>query len=44
MVLNYVEVIPSPQTSQTKIETANIPLRVVTRAQTRNNEKGTEET
>ena len=42
--LTYVEVIPSPQTSETKIESANILLRVVTRVQTRNNEKGTEET
>ena len=34
---------PSPQTFETEREPQVIPLKVVTRAQTRNNEKGIEE-
>ena len=40
--LTYVDVMPSPQTFETEREPQVIPLKVVTRAQTRNNEKGTE--
>ena len=39
--LTYVDVIPSPQTSEAEREPQVIPLKVVTRAQTRNNEKET---
>ena len=37
--LNMVGVIPSPQTSETKVDNPNTPLRVITRSQARNVEE-----